>query len=341
MPSDDRVERALEAVAEDHEAFRSAVAGAVDEVGGLLEEERVPAGGERRRDSSLGQLAEGRIDPERFASVLEESDGLDPGAVELVERAHEVLEEVHRSGRGPVRLELGVDDDLRDEAAAALARAGRAFGAARTVELARSGRFREDVHAGYLDAFPPAMWNAEERRVAPPLVIRLPGEALRPGGLAEMLDGSLKIVLVVEGRPPAAPLVRLVTPGALIVQTDDPEDLAPVLEHDGPGVAALFPAGTSSAARFCHRPAADAALSTRLSVEHLPDADDLRPVGAATRSQQAEELGQLRALALAADAAAVSENGGPPAAGDDGEGDPADRLAGWLLRQSGLEDLEG
>ncbi len=340
MPSDDRVQRALEAVAEDREAFRSAVAGAVDEVGGLLEEQRVPAGDERRRDSSLGQLAEGRIDPERFASVLEETGGLDPGTVDLVERAREVLQEVHRSGEELFRLDLGADDDLRDEAAAALARAGRAFGAARTVELARSGRFRQDAHAGYLEDFPPAMWNAQERRVAPPLVIRLPGEALRPGGLAEVMDGSLKLVLVVEGQSPAAPLVRLITPGTLVVQSDDPDDLAPLRAHDGPGVAALVPGGAESAARFVHRPVSEASLSARLSVEHLPEEDHLRPVGSATRSQQAEELAQLRALALAADVADASENGGPPGHEAE-EADPADRLAGWLLRQSGLEDLEG
>lgn len=342
MPSDDRVERALEAVAEDRDAFRSAVAGAVDEVGGLLEKQRVPAGEDRDRDSSLGQLAEGRIDPERFASVLEESGGLDPGATELVERAHGVLEDVHRAGRDLFRLDLGADDDLRDRVASALARAGRAFGAARTVELARSNRFREEVHGDYLDHFPQAMWNGEERGVAPPLVVRLPGEALRPAGLAEVVDGSLKLVLVVEGEAPAAPLVRLITPGTLVVQTDDPDALAPIREHDGPAVAALLPQGTERAARFLHDPAAEGTLAARLTVEGLPDRDDLRPVGRCTRSQQAEEIGQLGALALAADAAPASGNGGPPgASGDEEAEDPADRLAGWLLRQSGLEGVEG
>lgn len=341
MPSDDRVERALEAVAEDRDAFRSAVAGAVDEVGGLLEKQRVPTDGEPDRDSSLGQLAEGRIDPERFASVLEEPGGLDPGATELVERAHDVLEDVHRTGPDLFRLDLGADDDLRDGVAAALARAGRAFGAARIVELARSNRFREEVHGSYLDDFPPAMWNGEERGVAPPLVIRLPGEALRPAGLAEVLDGSLKLVLVVEGEAPAAPLVRLITPGTLVVQTDDPDALAPIREHDGPAVAALFPEGAETGARFVHDPATTGHLAARLSVDHLPARDDLRPVGRCTRRQQAEELGQLRALALTADGAPASENGGPPGASDEEAGeDPADRLAGWLLRQSGLEDLE-
>lgn len=342
MPSDDRVERALEAVGEDRDAFRSAVAGAVDEVSSLLRGQRAPAGEDRHTvDRSLGRLAEGRIDAERFAGLLEEPGGLDPDAVELVERSRAVLAEVHRAGTDAFLIELEAGEDLRDAAESALARIGRTFGAARIVELARSDRYRSDAHGEYLESFPPDMWNGEERAVAPPLVVRLRGEDLRPSGLADFLDGSLKLVLVVEGDAPPAPLVRMITPGTLVVQATDPSGLEPLEGHDGTAVAALFPAGSDDVARFVHDPSREGPLGARLSVEHLPDGADLRPVGPATRTQQAEELGQLRSLALEAGAAPASENGGPPGEEADAEGDPADRLAGWLLRQSGLDDLEG
>lgn len=342
MPSDDRVEQALEAVGEDRAAFRSAVAGAVDEVRSLLERQRAPAQENRGPgDPSLGRLAEGRIDVERFASLVEEPGGLDPEAVDLVERSREVLVEVHRAGTDAFLLDLDAGEDLRDAVASAQARIGRAFGAARIVELARSDRYRSDAHEGYLESFPPAMWNGGERGVAPPLVVRLRGADLRPSGLGDFLDGSMKLLLVVEGDAPPASLVRLITPGTLVLQATDPAALEPVGGHDGTAVVALFPGGTDDVARFVHDPTREGPLQARFSAEHLPDEADLRPVGPTTRAQQAEELGQLRSLALAAEASPASENGRPPDRGEEPGGDPADRLAGWLLRQSGLEDLEG
>lgn len=341
MPSDDRAERAAEAVAEDRAAFRSAVAGAVDEVGALLESRRSPAGA-GTGDPSLGPLAEGRIDSDRFASLFEEEESLDPDSLDALDRAHEVLADVHRAGEEAYRVEVEGGDDLRDAVRAALARLGRAFGAARVVDLVRSGRYREGDHAGYLEGFPHDMWNAEERRIAPPLVVRLRGRDLRPGGLAEFLDGSQKVVLLVEGddAPPAS-LVRLITPGTLVLQAADPDVLSAVADQDGPAAAALFPSASDAVARFVHDPGAEGGPAGRLTASHLPDEAELRPVGSMTRGQQAEELRQLAALTLAGAARPPSDNGGRQEEEGGGDAEPADRLAGWLLRQSGLDDLEG
>lgn len=340
MPSDDRVERALEAVAGDRDAFRSAVAGAVDEVRSLLEKERAPAGA-ASTGASLGPLAEGRIDAGRFASLFESSEEMDPDAVELVEGALDVLSDLHGSGDDLFRLDLDPGRDPGDAAADALARLGRAFGAARTVDLVRSGRYRAEDHGDYLESFPHRMWNGEERGIAPPLVLRLRGSDLRPAALGDLLDGRLHVVLVVDGEAPPASLVRLITPGTLVIQDEDPGALSEMEDHDGPAAAALFPEESEGVARFVHDPAREGGLSARLSVSHLPDEDSLRPVGGITRDHQAEELAQLRALHRAAAAAEPSENGGPPDAEDAGETEPADRLAGWLLRQSGLDDVGG
>ncbi len=88
-------------------------------------------------------------------------------------------------------------------------------------------------------------------RLCPPLVIEVEGQDLRPASLAELLEGGQKIVLVVNGPAAPAPLVRLITPGVTVIQTDDPAELSALGAVDGPGIAALMPEG---AAKFMHIP---------------------------------------------------------------------------------------
>lgn len=337
MPSDQRLDRALRAVGEGIEAFRSATAVALDEVRSRLEARRAPAGADRWA-AALGPLARGTIDPERYGGLLERPEAVDPGSARRMREAAEVLAELVDAGAVAFVLRLEPGDSLRDAVAGALSRLGRAFGAARTAELARTGRYRSELHEGFLDAFPPAMWNRAEREIAPPLVVRLRGSDLRAGALAEFLDGGQKLVLDVEGSAPPASLVRLVTPGVLVFQTGDPDALARLAGFDGPAVAALFGAG-ADVARFLHEPAGGAALAQRLSVEEVPSREELRPVGPITVAQQAEELEQLAALA-----GPGADNGVPTAETgreDEDGAEPADRLAAWLLRQANLKDVNG
>lgn len=342
MPSDERAQRALELLAGDRDTFRSAVARTVDEVGGLLERQRSPES-DGRTGRSLGPMATGRIDQDRFASLFAGENVLEPDAAEWVERAHETLSELHGAGDELFRLRVEEGGELAEAVGRACGRLGRAFGAARTADLARAGRYRPEEHAGYLESFPFEMWNSQEREIAPPLIVELLGPDLRPGGLSRYLDGGLKLVLLVEGPTPPAALVRLITPGVLVLQAEDPEALEVLGDHEGPGIAALFERGSDAAARFLHDPAAGDGLADRLSVGHLPAEADLRPVGTVTRHQQSEELAQLQAMAAASGPAAAGQNGGPPEAEETAveEAEPADRLAGWLLRQSGLDELEG
>ncbi|NIP56592.1 MAG: hypothetical protein GWO00_00735 [Gemmatimonadetes bacterium] len=340
MPSDQRLDRALRALTGPMEAFHSAVARAVDEVTGELEARSAAVGG-RSEDEALGPLAAGRIDPDRWAAVLARPEALDPDSAERMGEAARVLEELDDAGPDAFVCRMEEGAGLRDAVAHALGRLGRAFGAARTAELARTGRFRAELHGRYADAFPPTMWNRAERRIAPPLVVRLRGADLRPGALAEFLDGGQKLVLLVEGPAPPASLVRLMTPGALVLQSDDPADLEALEGFEGPAVAALFGSG-AAVAHFVHDPRSGTTPADRLVLDDSPEEGDLRPVGPITVDQQAEELAQLRALAVAGAAATPSRNGAP--ADDDGDEDdvqPADRLAAWLLRQANLEDLGG
>lgn len=337
MPSDERRERALETLAPKTESFHSAVARSVDEVRSLLES-RAAGTAATTVGQELGAFAAGRIDGDRFSSLFATSEPLDPGAAERVERAHDVLAAIDAEAEDLLSVEVEAGGDAAAAIERALASVGRAFGAARTVELIRLGSYRPDLHDGFLDGFPFHMWNRTERSIAPPLVVAVDGPDLRTEGLTAFLDGGLDLVLIVDGDPPAAPLVRLITPGVAVVQTDDPADVAVLAEHDGPGVAALLESDAGKAARFVHDPGGGPRLRDRLRIDRLPETNELRPVGRATAWQQAEELRQLAELAAAASGPATGE----PSRNGDGEPEevePADRLAAWLLRQANLQDL--
>lgn len=331
MPSDAN-RSALKAVAGARAAFHSAVATAVDQVQTYLSAHRSPVNGRSERAAvELGQFAAGRIDPDRFSSFF--ADGEEPDAETLarVEAAADVLAGISKDADDLYSVEVPSGGDLRDTVATALAEAGRAFGAARVVDLARTGRYDAATHDEFLATFPPRMWNRAERQIAPPLVVTVDGSDLRVGGLAEFLDGAQKIVLVARGDAPPAALVRLVTPGVFVMQTADAADLARIAGVDGPAVAAIVP---ERAARFTHDPAAGATPAARLSVAALPEEAPRKPLGRLTIFQQSEELMQLRALA-AATAAAEGEEGPEPAA--DTAKLPGDKLAAWLLRQANLD----
>lgn len=338
MPSEQRVDLVLSALQGSLEGFRSAVARAVDEVRAELERRRQPAGVPPDAQA-LGALASRIMDPGRFAGLFAEDSLLDPEAYALLEQAHEALASLDAADDRMFVESIPEGASLRDAVEAGLGRLGVAFGAARVAELAREGRHRTNGHAGHLSHFPPPSWNRAERGLAPPLVVETPGATLRAGALAEFLDGAQKLVLVVQGAAPPAPLVRLITPGVLVVQTKEPEELGRLADFEGPAVAALFPEG-SGAACFTHDPSAGTGLAERMAVEELPEVSDLRPVGAISAAQQAEELAQLASLSRvgAAAPAAPSTNGHAASGGGD-SARPADRLAAWLLRQANLRDL--
>jgi hypothetical protein len=144
-----------------------------------------------------------------------------------------------------------------------------------------------------------------------------------------MLQGAQKIVLLVSGAAPPAALVRLISPGVLVLQTTILADLGRLTLHDGPAVAAVLPEG---AARFLWEPRAHE--RGHLVVHHLPQAEPPRRIGRITTFQQVEELRWLERLAT--DFARAAEPRGAPTAEPVAPAEPGDQLAAWLLRQAEL-----
>ena len=340
MPSDGRIKLALESVQRSREAFHSAVAVTVDQVRSFLEARQPPEGSASDHVATeLGPFAAGRIDATRFSSLVSEPDSEDVVQLAPLERALAALRTVSQRGDDLFTVRMEPGEILSDRVARALAEAGRAFGAARVIRLARSDRYEPEQHTALLDSFPFQLWSASERRMAPPLVVEVDGADLLVAGLADFLDGSQKLVLVVRDPSPPAPLVRLITPGVLVLQTTDPADLDRLLRTPGPAVAALV---SEEAAHFLHEPATNG-KAPLLEVTRMPEEKPRWSLGCISAFQQTEELRHLAALASRPAAAAAPGVGAAAATGaQDGTApmDPANKLAAWLLSQADLSDLE-
>jgi hypothetical protein len=331
MPSEDQIRDALAAVTAAREDYRSALVGTADQLRGLLlAHGGEPDAGLDRAAAELGNFASGHIDVERFASLVASDEVLDEASRGHLKRAVETLESLAAAGDDIFVAQVPAGGDLSETVARALGEAGRAYGAARTAELARTGRFKAEEHGGWIDHFPPALWSRNERQIASPLVVSLRGEDFRAGGLTDFLDGSQKIVLIIEGKCPPAALVRCLTPGVHVLQTDDPTALARIDDTEGPAIAALVP---SDAARFEHRPGSAGSPRLRLTVESVPEDEPKRPLGRISAFQQAEELLQLRVLTGATTMAGVAADGATVAGA--APATDADVLAAWILGQGG------
>ena len=337
MPSEENDARILDVLGGQVTAFESAVAATAEQVRVSLELQKSSGNGQPPgAETELGAFAVGRIDLERFATLRSSPEALDHMTVSRIENVFATLSGLIERKQGLLRVNVAPGGSLRDTVAQALADVGRAFGAARVFDLARTGRFDPQEHGALTQAFRFECWSRAERRRAPPLIVHVDGADLYPGGLADFLDGAVKLVLVVSGAAPPAPLVRLVSPNTFILQTTDVEELARLAAWDGTGVAALMPDG---AARFVHDPGGGPHLWHRLSVAHLPAAPRAA-VGGHSVAQQADALAQLEALV-----ARPPESEAPAApvrastATAEAAGSPADKLAAWLLDQADLEDL--
>lgn len=328
MPSDDRITQALKALAGSREHFLSSVAMSTEEVRGILEREG-DAGQDPKEKLAheMGPFAAGLIDFERLAPFASGKAKLDPARRDRIKEAFETLTELRKAGDEIFTSRCELDGYLRGTVVQGLARAGKAFGAARVVEAVLTGIPEAEGVEDPLSAFPPGRWNRAEKGCAPPLVVEVEGQDLRVASLGELLDGSQKIVLVVNGPAAPAPLVRLITPGTVVVQSDDPADLSVLASAPGPGIAALMPAG---AARFTHVPGGKT-LGQRLEVKSLPEKEPKRALGAISAFQQAEELRQLASLSAPVELVAP-RNGDKPQEG--APMDEAGQLAAWLIHQA-------
>jgi len=331
MPSDERIAQALAALSDAKESFSSSVAMSAEEVRGILEREQgANENPQVRLAHELGPFAAGKIDLDRLAPFVGANEKLDDDKRAEVLAAYQTLLAVKKAGDELFSAKVPLDGYLRGAVFGALAKAGSAFGAARSVEWALHDLAHPEGVEDCLERFPPNQWNGAERAWAPPLVIEVEGQDLRPASLAELLEGGQKIILVVNGPAAPAPLVRLITPGVTVIQTDDPAELAVLGATKGPGIAALMPEG---AAKFMHIPGEKKALNERLTVSHLPEKAPKRALGSISAFQQTEELGQLASLTASVESA---ERDSVEVGVSGPEMDDAGQLASWLIHHSGV-----
>jgi len=322
--------------------FRSAVSAAHDQMAGYLAAHRARTHGHAQVVArELGRFAAGRIDAERFGAMFADAHSLTTESAERVERLVGVLAELLAEGDELFTCEVPAGGDLHAEVERAIAQGGRVFAAVTAFQAVKSGTYRTDRHDEDVRAFPFAKWNRSERVLGMPLVVEVDGADARAEGLADYADGRMAIVLVIRGGSTPAPLVRLITPGTLVVQATDVAELQPLPTFDGPAIAALV---SADAARFAHDPRAARSMQGRLRVTHMPLNPPRQPLGTRSVWQQLDELAQLKTLeqlgrsetvAVPQSGAAVVQVAVAAEAADTGERS-VDRLTGWLLNEAGL-----
>lgn len=327
MPFDERVNLALEQLARPIGEFRSAIVGALSQGESFLVAQEPNDVSRRARASiELGRFAEGRIDASRFAELTADRVSISTGHLDRLRKAIDVLRDVLDRGVSLHVVDVPTGANLMPAVEGALARAGRAFGAVLAIDLLRGGAYKPEEHDSLLDHLAFRSWTRTERRFAPPLVVSVDGADLHIGGLADFLDGREKIVLVVRGDAPPAPLARLITPGTMVLQTADATGLDRVATSPGTAIAAIVPA---ACALFLHDPALGTDAWKRLTVWHMPKAP-AKPLGGMSAWQMAEDLRQLATIAAGPAAAPPTSASGPSGP------DAVDALARWLIGQSDL-----
>lgn len=330
MPSDPRVTRLLELVAKPIEQYRESLTATLEEVRGYLAAGRSDAQARAGRlKEQLGVFAGSRIDVDRMSSLLGETSTLDATALERLERASRALWSVLDRGDSLFHVDVPPGADAAAALRRQLGSIGRAFAAARIAGAARNGAPSGLDEPSALEAFPYAQWNVAERRLSPPVVICVQGTDLVAGALSPFVDGHQKVLLLVEGLCAPAPLVRLITPGVLVVQGHALEDLEVAATWPSTAVGALVPLW---AVRFTHDPSAGPESWQRMSVNLSRDWR-IKRLGGLTAAQQQDEIAQLQALAAQPPAPVVVA---PPPETAPVAADPADRLAAWLLQQASL-----
>jgi hypothetical protein len=330
MPSDDpRIRVALEVLAGPIAEFRTAIAGALAQAEAVQTDVTAdPDARAARARAELGVFAEGRIDPRAFASRFAQVPPAEAPARDALGRAVALLRAELARGEDRFVLDVPAGGNLAAAIGNALEEVGRAFGAIQLAELVRSGRYEAQGTDPLLTAGDFRRWTRAERRFAPPLVVSVDGADLHAAPLADYCDGRVKLLLVIRGPSAPAPLVRLITPGILVLQTGDRAGLDHFAASRGPAVAALVPPG---AARFLHDPAGGKEPWQRLSVLDLPE-PPRRALGGISAWQMTEDLQQLAALARTPFSIGAPGTAPSPALG---ESEAVDRLTSWLLAGQG------
>jgi hypothetical protein len=325
MPFDEQVSSALSAVRPQLDVFRFAVSSTLERAKAMLTAHSGPS----HAGAALGNFATGRIDPDRFAMISAGSAPLDSIGRTVVERAILLLEPQLAGGDGEFVVDVKSGTSPGNAIRARLTKLGSVFAAATLIELVRRRVYDPTQRVLSFGGHPFDRWNAGERKIAPPLVIRLEGADLDPFEIAPFLDGCVRLVFKVDGQCAPAPLARLISPGVFVAQTSDTEVLAKLTELDAPAIVAVM---SGNEARFVHDPRGGTAPWQRLQVSNIPSSIPRKPIGNRSAWQLREDLAHLEALAKQPlPLAPLIDETAVPAGNS---GDPAERLAAWLLDQS-------
>jgi hypothetical protein len=333
MPSDTSIALALAALARPIAEFHALVGAAIVQGEAVLAAQHSDAMARAEAASlSLGRFADSRIDAGRFAALFPAVLPLESDAVGALEHALLVLRGVQARGDDFFVVEVPPGGRFGSTLESAFEMIGVALGAVLMEEQIRAGRYEGDqqrlLRTQYFRT-----WSSAERRAAPPLVFLADGADLQPGALLDYTDGREKIVLVVRGASPPAPLARCISPNTFVLQTVDGNGLDRFASYDGPALAALVPEG---AAVFMHDPAGGREPWQRLTVQHLPDAPK-RAIGGQSVWQMTQDLRVLASLATTP--FAVPTPTGKEAARAVGADDAAERIAAWLVAQSSAPEV--
>jgi len=321
MPFEERNACALDAVRPRIEQFHSALVVTAEHIGSLL----ASSGSTKEdQDEALGFFAKGKMDMDRFASFAPKGKSLEKDAEAPVHAALEVIKALAAEGDELFIIKTEPGKGLGHQLSVRLASIGRAFAAARIVELAKNGAYKEDKHAASLERFPYAQWNSTERALTPALVIEVSGEDFKPSAIVPLLDTNMKIVFNVTGDAPAAALSRVISPRVFVQQETSDGNLAAFKAFDGIAVAAFLP---DTAVCFVHDPSAGATTYERIVSIVFPNEVRKRAIGGISPAQQAEDYTLLESLSV------------PPEIAGDATSDPAGKLSAWLLSQTDLSGL--
>lgn len=326
MPSDERVTAALSALRPQIGRFRFSVSSALERARMTLTADSSPS----EPGASLGDFANGRIDPERFAMISAGAAPLDTIGRSILERAAEKLESLLSVPDDEFIVEVESGASPGAAVLSRLEKLGSLFGAASAVELVRRRIYDPGQHPLHLDGYPFEKWTAGERKIAPPLVVLLDGCDLDPFGLAPLLDGCVLLALVVNEPCALAPLARLISPGVFVAQATDAKVLERLAGFDGPAVVAIM---TGPEGRFVHDPRGGPATWQRIEVTSLSSVTPRKSLGNRSGWQQRDDIAHLRSLADHPVTAGRLTDAVMAAVGESRD-DPADRLTAWLLEQS-------
>lgn len=321
MPSDERRAIALDAVRSRTAQFHAALAVTANQVRGML----TGAGDtEADRSEALGFFAKGKMNLGLFNQFAQKGPHIEPEAEAPVRAAHEVLTSLLAEGDDLFVIETVEGRGLGHQLGVRLASIGRAFAAARIVDLSKNGAYKEDKHAETLERFPYADWNSSERALAPALVVEVSGEDFKPSAIVPLLDTNMKIIFIVHGDAPAAALSRVISPRVFVQQITGEVDLKAFSAFKGIAVAAFLP---STAVSFIHDPSAGSTTYERFVSITFPSEVRKRAIGGISPAQQAEDYSLLESLSV------------PPEIAGEAASDPAGKLSAWLLSQTDLSGL--